>query len=474
MKKKKKYILGIASVILVLYTAVTGIHQGTILYQLIQIFTNFNNILLLCYACAFLLVYVLYQTKKRIFDTGSILYLIYVMSAFGSCWYYSQDKVDTFYPNITLTPLLFLFITINICLLPLWKLDTKSIKGIDDSGIASILNILSISFIILSIPPLLSLIGHFSPSMLEGSYLASMYEESEDKAALYFSGISKLCFAFIRRFENIVIILFFYQLYKRKENYAIGLIAPIFMFFLFKLMSGSRGGLVGSMLLFICLYFLLRNLFSNRVRQVINMCGTLLGFIFIGMLAAISISRFSQQNTNSDITIDRWISQYMGESSVRFTDTAWYTDKFMYGNQNFIFVRKVLGLPYISDYNSFMSYYEGTLHFPVNVFYTFMGDIYLDFGLFGSIMYAILFYFMFELLIKKKRLTLTIPRLIVLSIVFNYLGIGFAANVYRTIFIQQDMIWLFILAISLKIIQGMTVQNYPKFRDSNGALKANS
>ena len=115
-KGKKKIIYLCLIIAFILYVAISGFQQGTILYQIIQIVSNLNNILLLAYAIGFLVVYVLYQRKKKQFDTGSFLYLIFVASSFGSCWYYSQDKVDVFYPRITIYPLVFLFITINICL----------------------------------------------------------------------------------------------------------------------------------------------------------------------------------------------------------------------------------------------------------------------------------------------------------------------------------------------------------------------
>ena len=347
-----------------------------------------------------------------------------------------------------------------ICLLPLWKLDTTKVKGINDRGVSPLLNALSIVFIILSILPLASLLSHFSLSMLGGSFLSSMYESNEDKAALYFSGISKVSFAFIRRFENIIVVLFFYQIYKNRKDYAIGLSLPMIMFLIYKLMSGSRGGLVGSILLLGCLYLLLRNCLTKEVQTKINRIGIVLCAIFITMLAAISISRFGQQNNNPDITIDRWISQYLGESAIRFTDTAWYTHSYMYGNQNFILLRKILGLPNIDDYDLFMAHWEGILHFPVNVFYTFMGDVYLDFGLIGSCLFALSFCWCFSKLLKNKG-SFTIPQLIILSIFFNYLGFGFAANVYRTIFIQKDMIWLLLLTLVIYLVQGPTKVNSP-------------
>lgn len=457
MKKRIKYILFLALFFYVMYICVHGMDRNSAIYNLIHIFSNVNNFLFLVYALSFVLVFALYQKHKKQFDTGSFLYLIYVMGGIGACWYYAQDKVDIFYPHITIEPLIYLFITINICLLPLWKTKFKNLHRIDDRGMSDIYNGLSVIFCVLSILPLLSLLSHFSLAQLAGSNLGNMYESSVDKSALFFAGPSKFCFALIRRFEMLVIVLLFYQLSKKNIKYVYGLLVPVIVFALYKLLSGSRGGLVGTALLFVTLFLMLKQTLAPKVKTAVTKVALFAGSLFALALAAISVSRFSLQ-TNRNDTIDVWISQYLGEAIPRFSDSVWGTNILLYGNQNFIYIRKLLGLPYIADYNVFKSFYEIKLGIPVDVFYTYMGDVYLDFGMIGGLIFAICFAIVFSHFLKIKN-AISIPTLTVLCLFFTLLGYGFTANVYRTIFIQEDNMWLILGIVVLYVVQYLKQQN---------------
>lgn len=457
MNKKIKYFIWLFFFIYIMYLSVHGVDKNSAIFNLIHIFSSENNFLLLLYAVFFIIVFVFYQQHKKRFDTGSFLYLIYVMGGVGACWYYAQDKGDLYYPNIQIAPLFYLFVTINICLLPLWNAKFSSLQRIKDNGMAEIYDGLSFVFFALSILPLVSLLSNFSVQQLVGSNLSNMYEYSGDKSALFFSGPSKFCFAMIRRFEILVVVLLFYQLSKRKTKYVYELCIPIMVFTLFKLLSGSRGGLVGTGLLMVTLFLMLRQTFSAETRKTVVKIGAVVGSLFVLALAAISISRFSQ-NTNTEDTIDVWISQYMGEAIPRFSDDAWGIKTLLYGNQNFMFLRKLIGLSYIENYDSYKTMYGIKLGTPVDVFYTFMGDIYLDFGTIGGLVFSIIFAFIFSKFLKIKN-DISIPTLAVLCLFFDLLGFGFTANVYRTIFIQQDMVWLIIAIVILYMVQLVRQQN---------------
>lgn len=457
MNKKIKYFIWLFFFIYIMYLSVHGVDKNSAIFNLIHIFSSENNFLLLLYAVFFIIVFVFYQQHKKRFDTGSFLYLIYVMGGVGACWYYAQDKVDLYYPNIQIAPLFYLFVTINICLLPLWNAKFSSLQRIKDNGMAEIYDGLSFVFFALSILPLVSLLSNFSVQQLVGSNLSNMYEYSGDKSALFFSGPSKFCFAMIRRFEILVVVLLFYQLSKRKTKYVYELCIPIMVFTLFKLLSGSRGGLVGTGLLMVTLFLMLRQTFSAETRKTVVKIGAVVGSLFVLALAAISISRFSQ-NTNTEDTIDVWISQYMGEAIPRFSDDAWGIKTLLYGNQNFMFLRKLIGLSYIENYDSYKTMYGIKLGTPVDVLYTFMGDIYLDFGTIGGLVFSIIFAFIFSKFLKIKN-DISIPTLAVLCLFFDLLGFGFTANVYRTIFIQQDMVWLIIAIVILYMVQLVRQQN---------------
>ena len=383
--------------------------------------------------------------------------MIFAVSAIGSFWYYSQEDVDLYYPNIELSAFIYLWLMINFCLLPLYQTNLRKITYIDDRGIAPLLDGLSIMFVVLSLLPIVSLLSKVSLSMFVGNDLGRMYESDADKSALYFSGISKYCFALIRRFEDILIILFFYQLSKAKKNWALinAMWLPIGLFVLFKVASGSRGGVMSTFIAFFAMALFLRNTFEQKTFAYIRKIGVVFTSFIIVVVSAISISRFffSVSAASSRATLDRWISQYLGEGMVRFNDTVWNNDILMNGDQNIIFLKHLLGFDVIENYDTFMMFYEAKLGLPVNVFYTFVGDWVLDFGIIGTIVVTVLFYILFKKLLNSYKSGVNILQLTILMIIFHFIGFGFAANVYRTIFIQKDTMILIIFAVVIYIIQ---------------------
>lgn len=416
-----------------------------------------NHVLVAINAIAYIIPLILYYKKKRQIDIGFLFYTIFAVSAIGSFWYYSQEDVDIYYPNIELSAFVYLWLMINFCLLPLYQTDLRKITYIDDRGIAPLLDGLSIMFVVLSLLPIVSLLSKVSLSMFVGNDLGRMYESDADKSALYFSGISKYCFALIRRFEDILIILFFYQLSKAKKNWTLinAMWLPIGLFVLFKVASGSRGGVMSTFIAFFAMALFLRNTFEQKTFAYIRKIGVVFTSFIIVVVSAISISRFffSVSAASSRATLDRWISQYLGEGMVRFNDTVWNNDILMNGDQNIIFLKHLLGFDVIENYDTFMMFYEAKLGLPVNVFYTFVGDWVLDFGIIGTIVVAVLFYILFKKLLSSYKSGVNVLQLTILMIIFHFIGFGFAANVYRTIFIQKDTMILIIFAVAIYLIQ---------------------
>lgn len=416
-----------------------------------------NHVLVAINAIAYIIPLILYYKKKRQIDIGFLFYMVFAVSAIGSFWYYSQEDVDLYYPNIELSAFIYLWLMINFCLLPLYQTNLRKITYIDDRGIAPLLDGLSIMFVVLSLLPIVSLLSKVSLSMFVGNDLGRMYESDADKSALYFSGISKYCFALIRRFEDILIILFFYQLSKAKKNWALinAMWLPIGLFVLFKVASGSRGGVMSTFIAFFAMALFLRNTFEQKTFAYIRKIGVVFTSFIIVVVSAISISRFffSVSAASSRATLDRWISQYLGEGMVRFNDTVWNNDILMNGDQNIIFLKHLLGFDVIENYDTFMMFYEAKLGLPVNVFYTFVGDWVLDFGIIGTIVVTVLFYILFKKLLNSYKSGVNILQLTILMIIFHFIGFGFAANVYRTIFIQKDTMILIIFAVVIYIIQ---------------------
>ena len=65
--------------------------------------------LLLINAALYAITFVVYMLKKRMIDFGAICLFTFMLSSIGSAWYYSFDKVPSFYPDITISALLYIY-----------------------------------------------------------------------------------------------------------------------------------------------------------------------------------------------------------------------------------------------------------------------------------------------------------------------------------------------------------------------------
>ena len=416
-------------------------------------------IILLVNAIAYIALFIVYQCKKKRFDIGSILLLTWVIGSSGAAYYYTFEIPYLSYTNITVAPLIFLFIINCLLFSPFLKLDYNRVKQIETYNLGQILNIISIFFAVINIIPLINCIFKLTSFSFIGSALADMYNADEDRANLIFSSFARPFFSVIRHFRIFIIFLFFYQLTKRDYNKLIiaGLAANIITFALVTLLSGSRGGIMS--LLMTCAYFLF--LMKNAIRPTIvkklmRFATILLACLILGV-GAISISRLSTSNLNKsyDNMMDQWISQYAGEGIIQYDDIIWHLDKHLDGKQNlpypYSFIDKSL-----KNLDQFSAEAQSKLQTPVTIFYTYLGDLIIDFGILGSAIAAILIYLLIKYLIKIKKGKISFYHLIILSFFYIYLSIGFTANIYRTYFTQLQIVETLVLLGILYTFQKLT------------------
>lgn len=418
-----------------------------------------TNELLILYlnAVVYVVTLVLFiRYKKTIKNMGVFLFALYTMSSIAAAWYYSYPMVPVYYPNITAPPLVYLYTCIVVCIIPTLQMDVGQVVGLDDSNIRKYLNIISIFLSITCIIPLLELLFKITSINFSGSFLNQMYESGEDHASVLFSNVGKKLFSPLRHFSDFSILLFFYQMSKEKvqKKILIGLSCAILTLVLFKIMSGSRGGIFGVLFSLVFYFSIFRNAMPQKRCKTVTKIIFVFGISFFLGIGAITISRFNNSvGYKKDQSIDLWISQYAGESFIRFANTIWTMDVYADGNQNLAIVKDVLGTYNFKTYDQYL-YQEGNrLKVILNVFYTFVGDLYIDFGKYGTII-AILLLSLFEIRTTKiKNGRINILQLYILGILFSLLSYGFCANVYRGIYVQKNLVLPLIAVISLYLLQ---------------------
>lgn len=411
--------------------------------------------LLLINAALYIITFVVYLLKKRMLDFGAICLFTFMLSSIGSAWYYSFDKVPSFYPDISIPALLYIYLLFLLFVIPFLYLKRNEILSVNLKKYAVVLNMLSSFFAIIAVPVFFNLVFNFLFKSFSGNALNSMYESDVDNATLIFLPGIKTCYSFMRRFYDLIAFLFCYNLlHKGNGKIKIGLGMSVLSFFMVTFQGGSRGGIIMNLISIGGLILLFYRLYDNTIKRYVRIMGvSVIGILVLGLMA-ISVSRFAANDTrDSDRVIDQWIAQYLGEGIVRFSDDLYPINNTLDGDKNFSYYKSLVGYPAIEDNEKANLKYEAKLKIPTSVFYTFIGSYYLDFGFVGTILFACcMSFFIFKLC---NRINLThqlgfVSSLIIIKY-FKMISTGFTSNVYAVTSVQKDefIFWLLIAGICL-------------------------
>lgn len=435
-----------------------------------------ENMTTLCInATAYCLLLLYYIYKIRSINLGIIVLAIFAISSIGSVWYYSFDVTPVYFPHVNTIPLVYLFVLVWICTKPLIDLNISRLKGIDDTGIRPLLLGIAGFMSIFSILPFVELVIKSSQISLASSFFGQMYEIEADKAYYLFSAPAKFSFALIRHTGTMSLLLFFYLLTFEKKNtfLILGTFTSFMTMALFSILCGSRGGLIGWLCAFVFYLLLFRGSLSSGSYKVIKnisyvfLAGVVMVFIYI------SFSRvgYGDSYQSRSFSTDRWIAQYLGMGFLYFSDTVWNMTKFADGDQNFGLLKSWLGLYNYETYSDYISYMEKYLGVKLTEFYTFIGDIYCDLGRIGTVVYSLLFYSVSRLVCRIRSPYISVLKIFMIFMIFRFLCYGFAANLYRTIAIQKELVYPIIIGVFLLIMSNLGMnKQIQKKGDSEIAL----
>lgn len=409
-------------------------------------------------AVAYVALFVGYWIKKRRYDTASVILSAWVIGALGSVWYYTFFTSYIGYNKLTIWPLIYLFGVNLIMFWPWMRTDYTQLNSVDTDSISKMLKLISIGFCVIGILPLLNLLYDMKSFSMASAALAEMYELEDDTASVLFAPMIKPMYSIMRHFTQLIIFLFFYNLSLPRINrpIVVGLGLCIVTFLLFALLSGSRGGIM--LLLVSCVFYvmMLKNIYKPKIyRSMMKLASVAVGLLVVG-IAAISLSRVDSMNTSNknapEIMMDQWIAQYAGEGMIQFDNDLWPQDKHLWGMQN-LSVPMSLYEKRLLDPDKFAFHAERKIHNPITVFYTYVGDLYIDFGAWGTLLAVLLLQWFSRKLLKFKNGKISIYKLIGLNYMFVYLSIGFTANIYRTFYTQIEFVYVGVFLLLLFIYQ---------------------
>ncbi len=290
--------------------------------------------------------------------------------------------------------------------------------------------------------------------------LGSIYENSID-IDKGLSWVGRKLNWLINVFQYLIPILFFYELSKPKVRklILIGLILAILSTVLNAYANASRVGIVRILLYFILSYFLSRSFINQKKRKIFKKIGLLFGSLIIGLVLLVTMARFSYDTVgkvqNEDNPLLTWVSLYTGEGSLRFNTQMWHVNSHSNGDNSFSFIKDSFGFHTFIDNDKRRSYYASNMHIQTEVFYTYIGDFFSDFGGINTLLLVILLSVLLQKTLDKLK-NGNIETIIIAAVILNIYIFGFTYFPYKTYQAQSvifmNLMFCLLLYVNRKIL----------------------
>lgn len=406
-------------------------------------------IYVLLYALAWIITFLMVVIKKRNYGLGGLVVCVYLISALFSI-YFIQNISAFAVLNVNenkmhFAPFCFLFFNILLCAYPLIHFDeplgTLKVDIQQSEHIFKQFTLLLSPFVIYAF---VSLCIH--DINLNTSALADIYADtSEGKSS--FAGMSwlgKKCTVLMSYLSYIWPIAFFVCLSSENgKKLAVIPLLGVFCSFLISYATGARVGIFRSALYFFIVYLLFKSsLDVNTVKRLNIAILSAVGGIIL-LFALITISRFA--DTKDDVF--SWISMYAGEGALRFSENAWDLSKTSNGDMCFSLIKQILGFDTFTDNNLRRDFYEVRLRIPTKIFYTYIGDWYIDLGLVPTVLLSCIMSYCIMRIIKNAifRECFSLMQVLILAVLVQIIAFGFTYYSAKTYTVQLDLLRTFLV-----------------------------
>ncbi|WP_342383520.1 O-antigen polymerase [Bacteroides ovatus] len=365
-----------------------------------------NNIYLIANFTLYLGLFIYNWYSK---DSGKYYALltlgIFLVSSFCSLFYYDSilynSLTESNGKSVSLIALLYLFIGFLILIYPLRKYEVIKYVRVPRLGGY---DLIFVSFVVLGIISIIPFFENLIQTMnLSGRSMAEVYFDRQGTIVdtrAHMSTLGKFCNGIVTWFQYILPIGVFYLIQQKKRWYwvalaAFGAINPVLLGILF----GGRGALFQSFCVFIFNYVIFYRSFSRKVKRVLSIIGVVVLGSFALVLVVMTVARADGE---SEIVLSG-IYRYLGEGFVNFAEAGWYVHNHSDGYSIF----NGTGYTFWKDISPYFDSRDYTalgnlMHIRMYVYYTVMGDAFLDFGALGGLFFLFILAFLFMTFTKKQ------------------------------------------------------------------------
>ncbi len=330
---------------------------------------------------------------------------IFLISSFCSLFYYDsilyKSLTESNGKSVSLIALLYLFLGFLILIYPLQKYEAIRCVRVPRLGKH---DLVFVSFVILGI---ISIIPFFENLIqvlkTSGRDMAEVYFDRQGTiidTRAHMSSFGKFCNGIVTWFQYILPIGLFYLIQQKKRWYWIvlatfGAVNPVLLGILF----GGRGALFQSFCVFLFNYMIFYRSFSRKVKRIIS----IIGFVVLGIFALILFVMTVARAEGGNEVVLSGIYRYLGEGFVNFSEAGWYVHSHSEGYSIF----NGTGYTFWKDISSYFDSRDyvalsSLMHIRMYVYYTVMGDAFLDFDIIGGLSFLFILAFMFVVFTKKQ------------------------------------------------------------------------
>lgn len=395
--------------------------------------------------------------KRRVSSVFNVV-LMYILCGFISSLLFYGFSKNQWYSfdasEIQYEPLLYLIALFFIMALPFLFLLPKRFQGFDDKGIGQLLNIIAILLFLSSLFPFFyGLISLFS---LNYNSIVSSYEGRSvfsDYPIVYYSN------QFRNYLKFFISPLLFYYVYKGCEyrKYLFFVAFSLVTTVLLSLVGGGRGTMVNEVNYLVICYLLFANILTPQYKKKIKKQ-------FVIFIAAVAVSltviTFARSNFNTSNASERnkadlitWVFLYLGQGPLEFSRQMYPSTVRTEGDNSFSLVKTAMGLKTFKENNDRREYWADKQGIDNFIFYTVIGDIYSDLGYDYTIFFLLGISIVMCFYFKSGNSFLSIHKVVISSIYFEWLTMGFMTNCYKTYYSQ------FFILITLIILYILFVYN---------------
>lgn len=353
----------------------------------------------------FSILSVFHIRKSKKLDIGAFLMLLYAFSSAMSILLYSSPYLYYRYTKLDLSATIYYCLMLILFFVPfLAKEHSRKLNVIKPN--MAFFYLVSFSFIILNLFAIIFSLKYtiFVLSNNPGSFKvgADIMMRKLGYNLNFLESASHYILGHFSDFYVLILVIFFYSVtfLKRNNLFNILLLVSSMSTIINGLNTGGRTQMIYWVLVFIACFLYFYKYMSNKTRRYILSLFFFFILLFSVYFAAVTIYRFSHYYSTTVVHQEVMsIIDYAGQSYLNFNRIFSQFDEHHYTLARIFPITRDIFINPDFDIRD----YRYLLTVDIAIFYTFLGDLYVDIGILGTCIYAMLFLILYYLTQLGKR-----------------------------------------------------------------------